>query len=342
MTGNGPGTANAVPSQSSGGHPVSVETVTYGKLVARAGGPTVRGLEHTLTSRSANLPQDLVDLFRVESLVPVDHNPRHMVEPAMHAKGALIVVPALRSARFAADRPVWQIAARFRPYPEGGVGQENNSRPTRLLHGWLLPADRWTREGPGLVGAMATELKAEPDEERAPNRFARGPHTVSVAAPVKMLVKDVPPATWVMLEHLCRGQPSFWSERTFPAEADFLKAVAALLQLAPESDVTLRGLISFCSGLAIGQQYFAVSYLSKALPGMTDSVGGSGAAKFARLKDAALSTVADQAAQTVRRQHGTSMFKPPSAERARIGHWEGSELAAEIKRALASGLETYV
>ena len=249
------------------GASASIGEVKFGKLVQQPRGPVVTGFEHAITSRTRDMPPDVVDACRPDLLVPADANPIQMVETWTQEQGGLVIVPLLRPRVSPTDR-LWCIAGRIRPYTERGVGQ--GGRPASMLTAWPLPAQAWAQALPALVAAMGTELKAEPElaNVSAAERMARAPVPVSMRPPAVGTVGALPRPAIVMLEALRRAKPSRWTRATFPDERAFLECLAIVCSLIPQvrGGVPPRALLSASSGLAIGSEHFLISYVRDGSP----------------------------------------------------------------------------
>jgi len=245
----------------------SIGEVKFGKLVQQPRGPVVTGFEHAITSRTRDMPPDVVDACRPDLLVPADANPIQMIETWTQEQGGLVIAPLLRPRVSHADR-LWCIAGRIRPYTERGVGQ--GGRPASMLTAWPLPAQAWAQSLPALVAAMGTDLKAEPElaSVTAAERMSRAPVPVSLRPPAISTVGALPRPAIVMIEALRRAKPSRWTRATFPDEKAFLDCLAIVCSLIPQlrGGVPPRALLSASSGLAIGSEHFLISYIRDGSP----------------------------------------------------------------------------
>ncbi len=255
-------TDRTAPAGTHGGASASIGEVKFGKLVQQPRGPVVTGFEHAITSRTRDMPPDIVDACRPDLLVPADANPIQMVETWTQEQGGLVIVPLLRPRVSHADR-LWCIAGRIRPYTERGVGQ--GGRPASMLTAWPLPAQAWAQALPALVAAMGTGLKAEPElaSVSSAERMSRAPVPVAMRPPAVSTVSALPRPAIVMLEALRRAKPSRWTRATFPDERAFLDCLAVVCSLIPQvrGGVPPRAFLSASSGLAIGSEHFLISYV---------------------------------------------------------------------------------
>lgn len=242
---------------------IEVQRCVFGKLVTEAGGPVAEGTEHTITSRTRDLPDEIASVCRPDRLLPVDVNPLRLVEPALKDIGGLLVMPLACPAR-SSPKPNWVLVSRLRAYPERGP--DKGGRPATMMMTLAVETPVWPDIAARFVGGVCGSLVAVPDEIAVSqaSRFGERSDHRPLPAAAPLTLGEVPGPSWIMLEGLYRGEPTHWSRKSFPmGEGDFLNALAAVYALLPPEH---RHLPMVSSGIAFGTEMFDMTFVKDREP----------------------------------------------------------------------------